>query len=141
MKSFSLKHLQDTCRMVDVSRSLCIITSNLAIKLLNINQTGSMCLTISMVILCLHADIGVNNILFHVHCEINNFILGPAKAKKKRFFDLFLKLEGMNPPPPLVSRSQTHPTASEGKGLGTSHTTTCSSTTGCLASWNTALPW
>ena len=27
----------------------------------------------------------------------------------------------------LVSRSQTHPTASEGKGLGTCNTTTCSS--------------
>ena len=32
----------------------------------------------------------------------------------------------------LVSRSQTHPTASEGKGLETCHTTTRSSTTGCL---------
>ena len=27
----------------------------------------------------------------------------------------------------VVSRSQTHPTASDGKGLGTCYTTTCSS--------------
>ena len=38
-----------------------------------------------------------------------------------------LTVDHVQPCTPVVSRSQTHPTASEGKGLGTCYTTTCSS--------------